>query len=175
LFIKGTQVIVADVKAANGVIHVIDNILMPPAGNIVATALGNKDFTYLVAAVLRASQGSTNVAALLSGNGPLTVFAPVNQAFIDAGFATIADINAADPDVLTSILAYHVVAGRVFSSDLTNNMSVPMLAGGNTIITLNGGAKILGEGNGMDAHNIIKTNIVTTNGVIHVIDGVLLP
>jgi uncharacterized surface protein with fasciclin (FAS1) repeats len=175
VFVNGSPVIVADVKAANGVIHVIDNILMPPAGNIVATALGNKDFTYLVAAVLRASQGSTNVAALLSGNGPLTVFAPVNQAFIDAGFATIADINAADPDVLTSILAYHVVAGRVFSSDLTNNMSVPMLAGGNTIITLNGGAKILGEGNGMQAHNIIKTDIVTTNGVIHVIDGVLLP
>lgn len=175
VFINGTPVIVADVKAANGVIHVIDNVLMPPVGNIVATAVANPNFSYLVAAVLRASQGTTNVAALLSGDGPLTVFAPVNQAFIDAGFKTIADINAADPDFLTSILAYHVVAGRVFSSDLTNNMSVSMFAGGNTLITLNGGARILGEGNGIDAHNIIKTDIVTTNGVIHVIDGVLLP
>jgi uncharacterized surface protein with fasciclin (FAS1) repeats len=174
VFINGNPVIVADVKAANGVIHVIDNILMPPVGNIVATAVANPNFTYLVAAVLRASQGSTNVAALLSGDGPLTVFAPVNQAFIDAGFATIADITAADPDALTPILAYHVVAGRVFSSDLTNNMSVPMFAGGNTTITLTGGPKIKGNGNAMAA-NIIKTDIVTTNGVIHVIDGVLLP
>jgi uncharacterized surface protein with fasciclin (FAS1) repeats len=175
VFINGSPVIVADVKAANGVIHVIDNILMPPVGNIVATAIANPDFSYLVAAVLRASEGTTNVAALLSGDGPLTVFAPTNEAFMKAGFATTADIAAADPDFLTSILAYHVVAGRVFSSDLTNNMSVPMFAGGNTIITLNGGAKILGEGNGMQAHNITKTDIVTTNGVIHVIDGVLLP
>ncbi|HLO37521.1 MAG TPA: fasciclin domain-containing protein [Lacibacter sp.] len=174
VFINGNPVIVADVKAANGVIHVIDNILMPPVGNIVATAVANPNFTYLVAAVLRASQGSTNVAALLSGDGPLTVFAPVNQAFINAGFATIADITAADPNALTPILAYHVVVGRVFSSDLTNNMSVPMFAGGNTTITLTGGPKIKGNGNAMAA-NIIKTDIVTTNGVIHVIDGVLLP
>jgi uncharacterized surface protein with fasciclin (FAS1) repeats len=174
VFINGNPVIVADVKAANGVIHVIDNILIPPVGNIVATAVANPNFTYLVAAVLRASQGSTNVAALLSGDGPLTVFAPVNQAFINAGFATIADITAADPNALTPILAYHVVAGRVFSSDLTNNMSVPMFAGGNTTITLTGGPKIKGNGNAMAA-NIIKTDIVTSNGVIHVIDGVLLP
>lgn len=174
VFINGTPVIVADVKAANGVIHVIDNILMPPVGNIVATAVANPNFSYLVAAVLRASQGSTNVAALLSGDGPLTVFAPTNQAFINAGFATIADITAASPDALTPILAYHVVEGRVFSSDLTNNMSVPMYAGGNTTITLTGGPKIKGNGNAM-AHNIIKTDVVTTNGVIHVIDGVLLP
>ena len=174
VFINGSPVIVADVKAANGVIHVIDNILMPPVGNIVATAVANPNFSYLVAAVLRASQGSTNVAALLSGEGPLTVFAPTNQAFINAGFATIADITAASPDALTPILAYHVVAGRVFSSDLTNNMIVPMYAGGNTTITLTGGPKIKGNGNAM-AHNIIKTDIVTTNGVIHVIDGVLLP
>lgn len=175
VFINGSPVIVADVKAANGVIHVIDNILMPPAGDIVATALTEEKFEYLVAAVLRASQGSTNVEALLKGDGPFTVFAPINQAFIDAGYNTKADILAADPDELTKILAYHVVPGRVFSSDLTDNMTVTMFAGGDTKITLSNGAQILGEGNGGQAHNIIKTNIVTTNGVIHVIDGVLLP
>lgn len=172
VFINGTPVIVADVKAANGVIHVIDNVLLPPAGNIVATAIANPDFTFLVAAVLKANP---NVAALLSGDGPLTVFAPTNAAFMKAGFKTIEDVTNADSDFLTSVLAYHVVPGRVFSSDLTNNMTVTMFAGGDTKITLNGGAKILGEGNGMEAFNIVKTNIVTTNGVIHVIDGVLLP
>ncbi|TWI81206.1 putative surface protein with fasciclin (FAS1) repeats [Lacibacter cauensis] len=174
VFINGSPVIVADVKAANGVIHVIDNVLLPPAGNIVATAIANPDFSFLVAAVLRASQGTTNVAALLSGDGPLTVFAPTNDAFKKAGFNTLTDIGNAQPDDLTPILAYHVVPGRVFSSDLTDNMSVNMFAGGSTTITLTGGPKIKGTKNA-EAFNIIKTNIVTTNGVIHVIDGVLLP
>lgn len=174
VFINGNSVIAADVNAANGVIHVIDNILIPPVGNIVATAVANPNFSYLVAAVLRASQGSTNVAQLLSSNGPFTVFAPVNKAFIDAGFKTIADITNANPDDLTPILAYHVISGRVFSSDLSDNMNVPMLAGGNTTITLAGGPKIKGNGNA-NAINIVKTDVVATNGVIHVIDGVLLP
>ena len=128
----------------------------------------------MVAAVLRASQGSTNVAGLLSGTGPFTVFAPVNQAFINAGFATINDIMSASPDALTPILAYHVIGARVFSSDLTNGMMPDMFLGGTTTITLNGGAKIKGAGNA-SASNIVKTDIVSTNGVIHVIDGVLLP
>lgn len=175
VFINGTQVILADVNAVNGVIHVIDRILIPPTGNIVQTAIAaNPEFTYLVAAVLRASQGSTNVAGLLSGTGPFTVFAPVNQAFINAGFATINDIMNASPDVLTPILAYHVIGARVFSSDLTNGMTPTMFLGGTTTITLNGGAKIKGTGNAT-ASNIVKTDIATTNGVIHVIDGVLLP
>lgn len=174
VFINGSPVIVADVKAANGVIHVIDHVLLPPAGNIVATAIANPDFSFLVAAVLKASKGTTNVAALLSGDGPLTVFAPTNEAFMKAGFKTIADISNADSDFLTSVLAYHVVQGRVFSSDLTDNMTVPMFAGGNTTITLTDGPKIKGTKNDK-AFNIVKTNIVTTNGVIHVIDGVLLP
>lgn len=175
VFINGTPVIVADVNAVNGVIHVIDRVLIPPTGNIVQTAIAaNPEFTYLVAAVLRASQGSTNVAGLLSGTGPFTVFAPVNQAFINAGFATVNDIMNANPATLTSILGYHVIGARVFSSDLVNGMTPTMYLGGTTTITLTGGAKIKGNGNAT-ASNIVKTDIVTTNGVIHVIDRVLLP
>jgi uncharacterized surface protein with fasciclin (FAS1) repeats len=168
VFINGTPVIVANVKAANGVIHVIDRILIPPVGNIVATAVANPDFSYLVAAVLRASEGGTNVAGLLSGDGPFTVFAPTNDAFKKAGFNTIADIMNTNPDALTPILAYHVIGARIFSSDLSNGITPAMFAGGTTTITLTG------TNNAMAA-NIIKTDIVATNGVIHVIDGVLLP
>jgi uncharacterized surface protein with fasciclin (FAS1) repeats len=175
VFINGTPVIAADINAVNGVIHVIDRILMPPVGNIVGTAIAaNPEFSYLVAAVLRASQGGTDVAGLLSGTGPFTVFAPVNQAFINAGFATIADITNASPAALTSILAYHVIGARVFSSDLVNGMTPTMFAGGTTTITLAGGPKIKGNSN-PSAFNIVKTDIVCTNGVIHVINGVLLP
>lgn len=174
VFVNGTPVIVADVKAANGVIHIIDKILMPPVGNIVQTAVANPNFSFLVAAVLRASQGSTNVAALLSGDGPFTVFAPTNDAFKKLGFKSEADFLTANPDDLTPILGYHVIAGRVFSSDLSEGLMPSMLLSGKTTITLAGGAKIKGNGN-TTAANIIQTDIVSTNGVIHVIDNVLLP
>jgi uncharacterized surface protein with fasciclin (FAS1) repeats len=148
--------------------------LIPPVGNIVQTAVANPDFSLLVAAVLRASQGNTNVAALLSSNGPFTVFAPTNAAFKKIGFNTAADFLTKNPDDLTPILAYHVISGRIFSSDLSNGITPAMFAGGNTTITLTGGPQIKGNGNST-ASNIVKTDLVATNGVIHVIDQVLLP
>lgn len=174
VFINGATVTKADVMATNGVIHVINKVLMPPAGNIVQAAQGNANFSFLVAAVVRASQGSTNVANVLSGTGPFTVFAPTNQAFMNAGFASIAAIQAADPATLTSILTYHVVPGRVFSTDLVDNMMPATVNGGKVTITLNGGAKVKGAKNA-SAATIAPTDMVTSNGVIHGIDQVLLP
>ena len=174
VFVNGIKVAAADVQASNGVVHVIETVLLPPTGNIVETAAANPDFSYLVAAVLRASTGSTDVAGVLSGPGPLTVFAPTNQAFMDAGFLTIDDINAADPEALTSILTYHVIASRVFSSDLTDGAAPATLNGGTVTIDLGEGATVTGASN-TEPSNITATNLVTTNGVIHVIDTVLLP
>ena len=172
--VNGVPVVAADIKASNGVIHAISKVLVPPTGNIVEVAQGNSNFTFLVSAVLRASQGSTNVAAALSGAGPLTVFAPTNQAFINAGFPSIESINAADPATLTTILTYHVLAARVFSSNLVNNAEVATFNGGTVKIKLNGGAKVKGKSN-PSASNIVLADLVATNGVVHVIDQVLLP
>ncbi|WP_432713191.1 fasciclin domain-containing protein [Pedobacter sp.] len=174
VFVNGAKVIEADIMASNGVIHVINTVLMPPSGNIVEVAQANPNFSFLVAAVLRASQGSTNVAQVLTGEGPLTVFAPTNQAFISAGFANEAAIRAADPATLTSILTYHVLASRVFSSDLTEGAKPATVNGAAVTISLNGGAKVKGNKN-TTAATISAANMVTTNGVIHVIDQVLLP
>lgn len=174
VFVNGASVVQADVVARNGVIHVINTVLMPPMGNIVQVAQGNPNFSMLVAAVLRASQGSTNVAQVLSGQGPLTVFAPTNQAFMNAGFADVAAIQAADPAVLTSILTYHVVGARVFSSDLAEGARPATVNGGTLTISLAGGAKVKGNKN-TTASMISPANMVTTNGVIHVVDQVLLP
>ena len=174
VFINGVSVTKANIECTNGVIHQIDRVLMPATGTIVETAISNPDFSLLVAAVLRASQGATNVANVLSGAGPFTVFAPTNQAFINAGFANEAAINAADPNTLTSILTYHVIAGRIFSSDLTNGAMPVTVNGEKVTISLTSGAQVKGMGNTTPS-NIIATDIVTTNGVIHVIDQVLLP
>lgn len=174
VYINGTSVTAADIAASNGVIHVIGRVLLPPSGDIVETAVANPDLSYLVAAVLQASTGATDVAAVLSGEGPYTVFAPTNQAFINAGFATIEEIYASDPDALASILTYHTVAGRIFSSDLTNGAAPATLNGGSVTIQLGTGATVKGNSNETTS-NITATDIVTTNGAIHVIDQVLLP
>lgn len=174
VFINGVLVKQTDIEANNGVIHVISNVLMPPAGNIVETAQANENLSFLVAAVLRASEGSTNVAEVLSSEGPFTVFAPTNQAFIDAGFTDIASIQAADPDTLTSILTYHVIGTRAFSSDLVDGAILTTLNGGTIEVGLNNGATVLGNSN-TNPSNIIAVNILTTNGVVHLIDSVLLP
>ncbi len=174
VFVNGASVITADVDAQNGVVHVINKVLMPPPGNLVQLAQSNPNLSFLVAAVVRASQGNTNVAGVLSGAGPFTVFAPTNTAFQNAGFANIEAIQQANPNTLASILTYHVIGARVFSSDLTEGARPATVNGANVTITLAGGAKVKGNTNAT-ASNITATDIVASNGVVHVIDAVLLP
>jgi len=174
VYINGVKVKTADVSASNGVIHVVSRVIFPPAGNIVETAVANPDFTYLVAAVTRADASGTSISGALTAAGPLTVFAPTNQAFIEAGFPTIESIEAADANTLKNILLYHVVPARVFSSDLTEGAQPTTAGGGTVTVTLAGGAKVQGASN-TTASGITATDIVANNGVIHIIDQVLLP
>ncbi|RYY27463.1 MAG: fasciclin domain-containing protein, partial [Chitinophagaceae bacterium] len=175
VFINGVKVKTADVAASNGIIHIVEKVLIPSGGlDIVGLAAANPNFSYLVAAVLRADASGTSISGALKAAGPLTVFAPVNQAFIAAGFPTIASIQAADPNTLKNILLYHVIAARVFSSDLAEGAKPATAGGGTVTITLAGGAKVKGNANPV-ASNIAITNVVAANGVVHAIDRVLLP
>ncbi|WP_294185042.1 fasciclin domain-containing protein [uncultured Sphingobacterium sp.] len=174
VFVNGWAVTSPDMMATNGVIHGISHVLMPATKNIVALATANSDLSFLVAAVLRASQGTTNVAQLLSGSGPYTVFAPTNQAFINAGFTTIASINQADPAALTKILTYHVLSARAFSSDLSDGQMLSTLNGEKVTVKLSGKAMLKGKSNTSES-TITGVNMLATNGVVHVIDQVLLP
>jgi uncharacterized surface protein with fasciclin (FAS1) repeats len=174
VFVNGWKVTAADIAASNGVIHSIEHVLMPPAGNLVEVAQANSSLTYLVAAVVRASEGNTNVADVLSSAGPFTVFAPTNQAFIDAGFPTIASIQAADPNTLASILTYHVLSARAFSSDLADGQNLTTVNGGTIKVGLGSSATVKGNSN-TSASTITAVNIMAANGVVHVINKVLLP
>ncbi|RRA91991.1 fasciclin domain-containing protein [Paenimyroides viscosum] len=174
VFVNGWKVTTADIAASNGVIHSIERVLMPPTQNIVQMAQANPNLTYLVAAVLRASEGSTNVANVLATTNNLTVFAPTNEAFIDAGFPTIASIQSADPATLTSILTYHVIAARAFSSDLSNGQSLNTVNGGTLMVALGSQATVKGNSNSTPS-TITSVNMLATNGVVHLIDRVLLP
>jgi uncharacterized surface protein with fasciclin (FAS1) repeats len=166
VMVNDANVVVADVKARNGVIHAIDKVMFPPAQNIVEIAAGNEDFSILVAAVTAAG-----LADVLSGDGPFTVFAPTNAAFEALPAGTI-DALLADPKgTLTEILLYHVVSGRVYSSDLSNG---PVTTFGGKTFQVNANDFQITDNKGGVA-NIIAANIQGTNGVIHVIDKVILP
>lgn len=180
VFVNGIKVTSADVGADNGVIHVIGRVLLPPSGNIVETAAAS-GLDSLVKAVTRATSAPGGDPALAStlSTAKLTVFAPTNAAFTQLlGALSLTDINQIPVSTLLAVLRYHVVAGRAFSSDLSNG-NLPMLAGGNTTVNLTGGTgggpSIKGNGNGASVSNITATNIMCRNGVVHLIDRVLLP
>lgn len=171
--VNGASVTTADLKAGNGaIVHVIDAVILNESRNIVEVAQAYPDLSFLVAAVLRANQGSTKVVDILSSAGPFTVFAPTNDAFKAAGFATEAAIAQADPNVLANILTYHVIAARVYSTNLTTG-TVATAQGSNVTISASAGT-VKGTSNPTPA-NIVGVNIPASNGVVHVINAVLLP
>lgn len=173
VFINGIAVAQADVAASNGIIHRIGTVLQPPVGTTVQTAIassgGDNGLDSLVVAVTVAG-----IAPVLNSN-ILTVFAPTNRAFRELLTAlSLTRVSQIPLATLQGVLTYHVVGGRAFSSDLRAG-ALTMFAGGNTTVALGTGATIRGAGNGSNASNIIRTNIVTRTGVVHVIDRVLLP
>jgi transforming growth factor-beta-induced protein len=169
VMVNDASVVKADIKAINGVIHIIDKVLLPPSKNLVETALANApEFSILVEAVQKAKLVET-----LSTGGPFTVFAPTNAAFA----ALLAELKVSSLDALSeetvkNVLLYHVVSGRVFSSDLQ--------AG--PVNTLNGTFNVnlsnlkITDANMREAGLVPSLlNIQAKNGVIHVIDRVILP
>ena len=133
------------------------------AQDIVAIASGNEDFSTLVAAVAAAG-----LVEVLQGEGPFTVFAPTNDAFaaLPAGLVDKL-LPEENKDVLVKILTYHVVSGAVLAADVTAG-EVPSVEGQNITVTTEGGVMV-------NNANVIATDIIASNGVIHVIDAVILP
>lgn len=132
--------------------------------DIVDTAVGAGNFTTLVAAVQAAGLVDT-----LTGAGPFTVFAPTDAAFAALPAGTVEDLlKPENKDKLVKILTYHVVPGKVMSGDLTEGMKAKTVEGGELTITLDGGAKVNGVA-------VSTPDVMATNGVIHVVDAVLLP
>lgn len=171
-FNNTANVTTADVEASNGVVHIIDAVILPPT--VVNHALNNPNFSVLVQALTRSDLG-VDYPSVLSGDGPFTVFAPTNAAFTallqELGAASLNDIPAA---TLNAVLQYHVVNGaNVRSTSLTEGQSVTTFQGGSFTIGLTGGPKIT-DAQGRVA-NIIATDVQGSNGVIHAIDKVILP
>ena len=163
--VNGANVTSADVLANNGVVHVIDKVLMPL--DIVGHAAANSNFTQLVGAL---GNASGDLVSVLQGDGPFTVFAPLNSAF-----EAISDVvSGLTADQLSTVLTYHVASGNVRSSDISDGLEVTSVQTENFTINISGSTVTITDAQGNVA-NIILTDVQATNGVIHVLDKVILP
>lgn len=150
---------------------------MSPSKNIIQNAVNSDDHTTLVAAVKAAGLVDT-----LEGPGPFTVFAPTNEAFAKLPAGTVDTLlKPENKDMLTKILTYHVVAGRISASDLRKEIkagngeaSLKTVSGGTLIATMQGDHIVLKDEKG-DMSTVTISNVNQSNGVIHVVDTVLLP
>ena len=166
--IDGATVVITDIETTNGIIHVIDAVILPasataPTMDIVETAIANGNYTTLVTAVQAAG-----LVDDLQSAGPFTVFAPTDSAFAALPAGTI-DALLADTAALASILRYHVVNGAVTAEQVVTLTSALTLNGSSVTISVNNGVVKIDEA------TVIITDIKTTNGIIHVIDAVIIP
>ena len=164
VYINDAEVIITDIVTSNGVIHVIDAVLLPKA-DIVDIALEDGRFTTLAAAL-----GAADLVETLKGEGPFTVFAPTDDAFAKLPAGTVESLLLPEnKQKLTDILLYHVVSGKVLATDVVTLSEAETVLGQNVTITVKDGKVYINDS------EVIITDIMTSNGVIHVIDAVLLP
>ena len=167
VFINNSKVTIANIVAENGIVHVIDAVLVPePAipATVVDIIVNSDVHQTLETAVIAA-----DLAGALSGAGPFTVFAPTDAAFSALPAGTLTSLLADPSGALADILKYHVVSGKAMSTDLSNGQVIGTLLGQNVSVVINS--------NGVFINNAKVTiaDIEAGNGVVHVIDAVLLP
>jgi len=165
VMINDAKVVIVDIEASNGVIHVIDSVIIPPAevASIVDITVEDGRFTTLVTALEAADLVDT-----LAGEGPFTVFAPTDDAFAKLPEGTVESLLG-DVPTLRSILLYHVVPGSVMAEEVVYLDSVDTASGEKVTITSGNDGVMINDA------KVIITDIVASNGVIHVIDRVILP
>jgi transforming growth factor-beta-induced protein len=162
--VDNANVVKTDIACTNGVIHVIDSVILPASDAIPAVA-EKAGFKTLLAAVKAAGLAET-----LSGEGPFTVFAPTDEAFAKLPAATLSDLlKPENKSKLAAILKYHVVSGRVYSEDAVAAKSANTVQGAAIAIKANEKGAFVNDA------KILKTDVDASNGVIHVIDSVILP
>ncbi len=164
--VDGANVIATDVTATNGVIHVIDSVILPSDKNIVETAVAAGKFNTLAKLLV-----ATGLDKALAGEGPFTVFAPTDEAFAKLPKETLESLaKPENKEKLAAILKYHVVAGsRIFSDAAVKAGTAKTLQGESVAI------KADGKHVKIDGATVVGADVDASNGVIHIIDAVILP
>lgn len=163
--IDGASIVATDVKASNGVVHVIDRVILPADKNIVETAQSAGSFGTLLAAAQAAG-----LVDALTGEGPITVFAPTDEAFAKLPSGTVQSLlRPENRNQLQQVLLYHVVSGRVYADDAVEAGRANTLQGGGITARIEGGRLTINDA------AVVANDLEASNGVIHVIDRVLIP
>lgn len=170
-YVNEALIVEANIRTANGIVHIVDQVLMPmgapvpePSGTILELGKANPDFSILIDLVMTAE-----LDAVFEQQGPFTVFAPTNAAFEALGVKALEALKQ-DMDLLRDILFYHVIVGEDLRSDQVIQLSAVEMANGQDIMIQVGEETLM-----INSANIIQADIAADNGVIHVIDTVLLP
>ena len=165
VMVDNANIVKTDIAATNGTIHVIDKVIMPSTSDIIETAIDAGSFKTLAAALQAAELVKT-----LKGDGPFTVFAPTDDAFKALPEGTVASLLKPENKAkLQAVLTYHVVPGRVYATDAIKAGKAKTVQGSKVTISSKDGKVMI------DGATVIKADIDSTNGVIHVIDQVILP
>jgi transforming growth factor-beta-induced protein len=163
--IDGAKVVKTDIRCSNGIVHVIDSVMLPNSKDIVATAVGAGQFKTLAAALQAAG-----LVEALQGKGPFTVFAPTDAAFAALPAGTLESLlKPENKDQLAAILKLHVIPARVDSEAAARGASAASLQGQALVTKLDGGTVTV------NGARVVAADVDASNGVIHVIDRVLLP
>ena len=184
--VNGSRILTADASTSNGLVHTIDQVLIPPLGNVLRLMQADTSLSLLVTAI---QQGGAVVTQPLSGTTALTVFAPTNAALRAAGYGNQAAIQVIPAATLANLLTNHVVTNaRTYTQSLTNGATLTSASGGSLTVTVGTGTavSITSRGNGGTAARVLDNTIVgntliqnrnatAINGVLHKIDRVLLP
>jgi uncharacterized surface protein with fasciclin (FAS1) repeats len=169
------NVVQTDIQTDNGIIHVIDHVPSTSPLTIAQWIGANPSFSFLSALATRAAAENPALAVeLLNENSSFTFFAPTNEAFIASGFTSIQDINEADPLGLISLLTQHILRNAYFSTELKTG-AIGTIGNQQLLLAVNGKITVAGGQNSGTLPTITRSDILTKNGVIHVLDQVLLP
>jgi uncharacterized surface protein with fasciclin (FAS1) repeats len=165
VMVNDAQVVITDIEASNGVIHVVDSVILPPQKMASIVDIANEDGRFKT---LLTALDAADLVDTLSDGGPFTVFAPTDDAFAKLPAGTV-EALLGDIPTLKSILLYHVVPGKLMASDVVALNSATTVNGQDLMIG------IMGDGVMLNEAKVLITDIEASNGVIHVIDAVVLP
>ncbi len=173
--VNNATITTANIPTTNTVVHIINRVLSPNTQNVIDYAKGNTNLSLFTAAVTRAGADVQTALTQAARNG-ITIFAPTNDAFKAAGYADEAAIRSADAAKLATILTYHVLPSTIFSPTFRDNSELTTAQGGKLTVRVSGGkVTLIGKGNGTNVSNVAQADMALSNGVVHVIDRVLLP
>jgi len=165
VFINDAKVSVADIYTNNGIVHVIDAVIVPPMAMTVLDIIDNSPVHTQLSSLIRAAE----LDGALSGDGPFTVFAPTDDAIAALPADVVSSLVADPTGALANVLLFHVASGVADTSNITDGLSIGSLSGNNLTFAAND------SGVTVNGINISVADIKTSNGVVHVIDAVLVP